>query len=97
MNEKSVLTVVLGLVIFGFVYEVWTWLAVIRRSRKARRAYEQLSEQEKAQLESGLLKKDSALGALAKPISPGRALLLASVGILLAALIAYMRYKVFKH
>jgi hypothetical protein len=97
MSEKSVLTVVLGLVIFGFVYEVWTWVAAIRRSRKARKAYEQLSEQEKAQLESGLFKNDPARGALAKPISPGRALLLVTGGIFLAALMAYMRYKVFKH
>ncbi len=97
MNENSVLRVVLGLVLFGFAYEVWTWVAMFRRSRNARKAYERLSDEEKAQLESGLFKKDPALAALSKPIPPGRLIVLAIAGISLAALLAYLRYKAFRH
>jgi hypothetical protein len=96
MNENSVLSVVLGLVFFGFAYEVWTWVAMLRRSRNARKAYEQLSDEEKTQLESGLFKRDPALAALSKPIAPVRLILMALAGILLAALLAYVRYKVFR-
>ena len=80
-----------GVVLIG--YKLWTWFTTFRRSRSARKAYETLSEDQKREIDSGLFKSDPSLAALSKPIPAGRAILIGTSGILLGALLVYLKFR----
>ena len=74
-------------------YKLWSLYADWRRSRSARKAYLELSEEQKREVEAGLFKSKPILAAYSKPVPVGRAIFMAVTGMLLAALAVYLKFK----